>query len=185
MNISASNTVSTHVDLTKDMLLNQAMLRLAAEPNALFLGQNVEYDGNVMFKHLEGIPASQRLELPVAEEMQMGMSIGLALQGFLPVSIYPRLDFLMLAMNQLVNHLDKLVLMSKGEFNPKVIIRTKVGSTRPLNAGPQHTQDHTQALQLMLKRVMVLKITAPSDIMWVYGEAIKSKGSTLIIEALE
>ena len=111
-----------------DSLLNQAMLMLAAQPKALFLGQNVAYDGNVMFKHLEGVPMEQRLELPVCEELQMGMSTGLALQGILPISIYPRFDFLILALNQLVNHLDKLAYMSRGDYQPKVIIRTKVGS---------------------------------------------------------
>ena len=179
------NIVGSDAVIGADALLNQAMLLLAAQPTTLFLGQNVEYDGNVMFKHLKGIPASQRLELPVAEEMQMGMSIGLALQGYLPISIYPRFDFLLLAMNQLVNHLDKLVVMSRGEFNPKVIIRTKVGSKWPLNAGPQHTQDHTEALRLMLGRVVVVKIRSPDEIMEVYEEAIKQEGSTLVIEALE
>ena len=43
----------------------------------------------------------------------MGLSLGLALQGFVPVSIYPRIDFLLSATNQLVNHLDKIRLMSK------------------------------------------------------------------------
>ena len=95
------------------------MFHLAAEPNALFLGQNVAYPGNVMFKDLEGILMEQRLELPVCEELQMGISIGLALQGYLPISIYPRCDFLLLAMNQLVNHLDKLALMSQNQFQPK------------------------------------------------------------------
>lgn len=167
------------------MLLNQAMLMLAAAPNAIFIGQNVEYDGNVVYKHLEGVPAEQRLELPVAEEMQMGMSIGLALQGFLPISIYPRMDFLMLAMNQLVNHLDKLEAMSKGQYRPKVIIRTKVGAKQPLDAGPQHTQDHTEALQLMLHNVHVLKISRPEAILAGYQTALDSIKSCLIVEALD
>ena len=173
------NTVAT-----ADQLLNQAMLLLAAEPNAVFLGQNVLYDGNVMFKHFEGVPYAQRLELPVVEEFQMGLSIGLALQGFLPISIYPRCDFLLLAMNQLVNHLDKLPLMTKGAFRPKVIIRTKVGSKYPLNAGPQHTHDHTAAFRLMLTTVNVARIETASQIMPTYQKAINSPVSTLIIEAL-
>lgn len=169
---------------TIDERLNEAMLLLAAEKNAIFLGQNVEFDGNVMFRHLAGVPVSQRLELPVAEELQMGMSIGLALQGFLPITIYPRMDFLLLAMNQLVNHLDKLSTMSNQQFQPKVIIRTKVGSKSPLNAGPQHTQDHTEALRLMLTTVVVMKVTVPEQIIPTYAEAIRRSSSTLIVEAL-
>lgn len=173
------------VALTKDELLNQAMLLLAAQPRALFLGQNVAYDGNVVYKHLAGIPMDQRLELPVCEELQMGMSIGLALQGFLPISIYPRMDFLVLALNQLVNHLDKLPAMSQGQYRPKVIIRTKVGSKHPLDAGPQHTQDHTAALRLMLTSVKVAKIVKPEEILPAYRQALGDEMSTLVVEALD
>ena len=161
------------------------MFHLAAEPNALFLGQNVAYPGNVMFKDLEGILMEQRLELPVCEELQMGISIGLALQGYLPISIYPRCDFLLLAMNQLVNHLDKLALMSQNQFQPKVIIRTKVGSKWPLDAGPQHTQDHISSLKGMLQTVVVEQLRRPGGIILTYERAIARPGSTLIVEALD
>lgn len=168
-----------------DVMLQRAMHFLATQPRALFIGQNVAYDGNIVFKHLEGIPQELRIELPVVEEMQMGISIGLSLAGFLPISIYPRLDFLMLAMNQLVNHLDKLPLMSNGGYQPKVIIKTKVGSKSPLNAGPQHTQDHTEALKLMLTTVTVEKIRHVNDILPVYQRALERPLSTLVIEALD
>ena len=172
-----------------DAELNRAMLLLAEQPRALFLGQNVAYDGNVMYRHLEGVPSEQRLELPVAEELQMGMSIGLALQGFLPISLYPRMDFLLLAMNQLVNHLDKLPSMSQWPiapaFAPKVIIRTKLGSRQPLDAGPQHTQDHTEAFRSMLKTVWIVRIKHCEAIMPTYRDAIERKRSTLVVEALD
>lgn len=158
---------------------------LAAHPKAIFLGQNVEFDGNVMYAHLEGVPAEQRLELPVVEELQMGISTGLALQGFLPISLYPRCDFLLRAADQLINHLDKLCFMSQGQFNPKVIIRTRVGSVWPLNAGPQHTQDHSSAFKAMLNHVHVDKITEPEQIMPIYKAALKRDRPTLIVEKLD
>ena len=167
------------------MSLNAAMLMLASDPRVIFLGQNVCYDGNVMFKDLEGIPMNRRLELPVAEEMQMGMSIGLSLQGYIPVSVYPRMDFLLLAMNQLVNHLDKLESMSQGQYKPKVIIRTKVGAKTPLNAGPQHTQDHTEAIRAMLTNVDVLKIRKADHALITYKGALLSPRSTLIVEDIQ
>ena len=43
-------------------------------------------------------------------------------------------------MNQLVNHLDKIEIISKGNFKPKVIVRVLVGSKKPLDAGLQHTK---------------------------------------------
>ena len=64
----------------------------------------------------------------------MGISTGLALQGYIPITCYPRFDFLILAMNQLVNHLDKIRHMSFDEFKPRVIIRTSIGSKNRLMA---------------------------------------------------
>lgn len=165
-------------------LFKQAMHYLASQPNAVFLGQNVVYDGNVMFNHLEEIPSSQRMELPVVEELQTGIALGLSLQGYLPISIYPRMDFLLRAMDQLVNHLDKLAVMTQGQFKPKVIIRTRVGAKTPLDAGPQHTQNHTEAFRLMLKHVKVLRIIVPEGILPAYEEAVRLEGSVIVVEQL-
>jgi len=156
------------------------MRLLAADPRVVFIGQNVAYPGNAIFDSLDGVPMSQRIELPVIEETQMGMAIGLALMGYIPVSIYPRMDFLLLCMNQLVNHLDKIPLMSG--YNPKVIIRAKVGARTPLDGGPQHTQDHTEALRGMLTTVRVVKLTDLSQASKVYQEAMEADVSTLVVE---
>lgn len=160
------------------------MRMLAAQPGAYFIGQGVAADGVATFDSLDGVPMEQRLELPVVEELQMGMGIGLALQGFLPVLIYPRIDFLLRAADQLVNHLDKLEEMSRGQFKPKVIIRTRVGSRAPLDPGPQHRQNHTEAFRHMLTTVQVWEIEYPSDIMPAYEGALSRARSSLVIEAL-
>lgn len=162
----------------------QAMTLLAKDSRCLFLGQDVVYAGTSMHRHLAGVPRSQRIEMPVAEDLQMGISTGLALQGFLPVSVYPRMDFLMRAMDQLVNHLDKLDRMSKGQFRPKVIIRTRVGGKTPLDAGPQHTQDHTLAFKFMLENIEVSRVFLPKEILPTYEQALERKGSTLVVESL-
>ncbi len=164
--------------------LNQAMMMLAKHPKTLFIGQGVAYDGVSMFRDLDGVPMDQRIEFPVAEELQMGASIGLAMQGFLPISIFPRMDFLLRAMDALVNHLDKIPVMSMGQWVPKVIIRTRVGSKSPLDAGPQHTQNHTVAMQLMLKNIWVVEITKREEIRCVYEQALRRQNSTLVVESL-
>ncbi|MCS7008832.1 MAG: hypothetical protein NZL93_02710, partial [Chthoniobacterales bacterium] len=106
--------------------LKRSMEWLAQDPRVLFIGQAVEVPGTAMSNTVKDIPTIRRIELPVAEEMQMGMTIGLALQGFVPVSIYPRWNFLLLAVNQLINHLDKISIMSNGGYRPKAIIRTGI-----------------------------------------------------------
>lgn len=169
--------------MTYKEALTAAMTMLAEDPRTLFVGQTVVYGGQTMFPTLAGVPMDKRIEMPVAEDFQMGFCTGLALQGFIPVSIYPRWDFLILAANQLVNHLDKLPLM--GDFRPKVIIRTAVGPRVPLDAGPQHTQNHTAAFRLMLKTVEVLDIKTAEGAVAAYAYALSCPGSVLVVEHLE
>jgi pyruvate/2-oxoglutarate/acetoin dehydrogenase E1 component len=162
--------------------LTRAMSLLAEDERVLFLGQSVRYTGHALYAGLKHLPAGRRIELPVFEDTQLGMSIGLALQGAVPVCLFPRMDFLIIAANQLVNHLDKMEEMSAGQFLPRVIIRTALGSVQPLIPGPQHCQDHTEALRSMLRRVEVVRLERSSDIVPAYRRALAAEGSTILIE---
>lgn len=165
--------------------LAKAMRMLAKNDRVLFIGQTVSYPGSGLYSTLEGIAEVKRIELPVMEEVQMGMSIGLALEGYIPVSIYPRMDFLILATNMLVNHLDKIEEMSCGQFKPKVIIRTAIGATRPLYPGVQHIQDYTDALARMTENISIFKLTDAKSIIPYYKQALESKKSSLLVELSE
>lgn len=164
--------------------MKASMEWLARDPRTVFIGQAVEVPGTAMSNTVKDIPIARRIELPVAEELQMGMSIGLALQGQVPVSIYPRWNFLLLAANQLVNHLDKLGVMSNGGYQPKVIIRTSIGSQRPLHPQFQHIGDFTDALRLMCTTVEVVRLDEPRQIFPAYKRALlRDDGrSTLLVE---
>lgn len=159
--------------------LTKAMT-LCAKSGAVIVGQSVEFDGQAMYQTFSGVPVEQRIEFPVAEDFQMGFCTGLSLSGVLPVCVYPRFDFLLLAVNQLVNHLDKFPFMSG--YKPKVIIRTAVGSTFPLNPGPQHCQNHSAAFEDMCKSVRVVRLEESGDIVPAYSEALRSDVSTLLVE---
>lgn len=164
--------------------LCRAMDYLAQHPKTLFIGQAVEYKGTAMTNTLKGVPPIKKVELPVAEEMQMGMSIGLALEGIIPVSIYPRWNFLLSATSQIVNHLDKLTEMSNGGYTPKVIIRTGIGSINPLNPGPQHTGDCTEAFRSMCRNIEVIRLEEPCDVFPAYVKALTREDgkSTIVVE---
>ena len=136
--------------------LIRSMNYLSKKKDTIFIGQSVNFSGNAIFNTLSKVPERKKIELPVFEEVQMGMSIGLALNGFTPITCYPRFDFLILAMNQLVNHLDKIRLMSDNTFKPRVIIRTSIGSKVPLDGGVQHTQDYTKIFKSTLTEVDVI-----------------------------
>lgn len=161
---------------TYKQALIDAMTMLAEDPRVIFLGQGVAYPGTYMSETLEGVPMERRTEMPVAEEMQLGLSIGMAMEGFVPVSIFPRWNFLLLAANQLVNHLDKI------KPQPKVIVRVGVGSTRPLYPGEQHDGDFTDAFGLMLRYTPIVRVRQPEAILPAYQTALEANGATVIVE---
>ena len=163
--------------------LTEAMELMAQNENVIFLGQCVGYPGNALYRNLEGIDISRRIEMPVTEDMQMGISTGLALSGMIPVTIYPRVDFLICASSQLINHLDKFPGMSNNRVRPKVVIRVCVGSTSPLHPGVQHCSDHTESYKTLLKTVDVVELNKADQIVPSYAEALAKDGiSTLLIE---
>jgi pyruvate/2-oxoglutarate/acetoin dehydrogenase E1 component len=160
--------------------LKRSMEYLNSIENSVFLGQAVGYAGTGMTNTLKDCDPAKRIEVPVFEDSQMGMSIGLSLAGYLPVSIYPRWNFLLLATNQIVNHLDKICQYS--DFSPKVIIRTSIGSQRPLHPQHQHVGDYTDAFKKMLTRVDVVRLDNPEDIFPAYEWAVQNPKSTILVE---
>lgn len=172
-------TKNYHSEILKSMKL------LEKQKNSIFLGQSVEYPGNLIFKTLTKINKKKKLEVPVFEDVQMGMSIGLALEGFLPITTYPRFDFLLLAFNQMINHLDKMPIITDGQFLPKVIIRVLVGAKKPLDAGEQHTQNYVKEVTKMTKTLNVFDLKNKSQIYKSYQKALKSKYASLMVEYSE
>jgi pyruvate/2-oxoglutarate/acetoin dehydrogenase E1 component len=137
-----------------------------------------------MTNTLKDVSRHKLLEMPVDEEMQMGITNGLAVAGTVPISIYPRWNFLLLTMNQLINHLDRMPDFSHGEYIPKVIIRTGIGSVRPLHPQAQHVGDFTDGLRLMTRNIEIIRLEEPEDIFPAYERAYtRTDGkSTLIVE---
>ena len=178
-----------HLDLKYKNEIIRSMEWLAKKDDTIFLGQAVKYSGNAMYNTTKTVPEGKLVELPVFEDVQMGMSMGMALEGFVPITSYPRFDFLICASNQLVNHLDKITIMSEGQFQPRVIIRTSIGSRIPLDAGEQHTQDHTQAYRNLLKRADVVILEESDDIFPAFKHAYErqplSKYDSLVTLLIE
>ena len=164
--------------------LKRAMNFLATDPRTLFIGQAVAVPGTAMSNTLVDVDPARRIELPVAEEMQMGMTTGLALAGMVPVSVFPRWNFLLCAMSQLINHLDKVEVMSGGGFRAKAIVRTSVGAERPLHPQCQHVGDFTEAVRSMCRTIEVIRLDEPADVFPAYERALlRDDGrSTLLVE---
>jgi pyruvate/2-oxoglutarate/acetoin dehydrogenase E1 component len=151
--------------------LQRSMEWLASQPDTIFIGQAVEFPGTAMSNTLKNVDKSKLIELPVNEDMQMGFTTGMALNKTVPVSLFPRWNFLLLAANQLVNHLDKMKIMSNGGFQPKVIIRTSIGSQRPLHPQHQHISDFTGGFRAMCDFVDIIRLEEPEQIFESYQHA--------------
>jgi pyruvate/2-oxoglutarate/acetoin dehydrogenase E1 component len=164
--------------------LVRSMDYLSSQEKSIFLGQAVAVPGTAMRNTLLNVPSNKLFELPVEEDFQLGLSIGLALDEYTPISIYPRWNFLLLATNQIVNHLDKLHELTGLETPPKVIIRTGIGSVKPLHPGPQHTGDFTEAFKSICSNLNVVRLDDASEIFPNYKYAYERQDgiSTLLVE---
>lgn len=162
------------------------MTLLSESPKTIFIGQSISYPGTGLYDSLTHIPVGKKYEFPVAENLQMGICVGLALKGFIPVSIYPRWNFLLSATDQIVNHLDKYSLMSSGEFTPKVIIRVSIGSENPINPQEQHKGDFSEAFKLMCRTIEIINLKEAKNIIPAYKYALSfSKNSCIIVESAD
>jgi pyruvate/2-oxoglutarate/acetoin dehydrogenase E1 component len=130
--------------------LAAAMTELARDPLVRFIGYGVKV-GAIAGKGFGGVNPAQLVETPVAENLMVGMAIGMSLAGLRPVVYIERMDFILNALDAIVNHLDKIGQMSHGEFKPAIILRVVVGNkTKPLYTGATHVQDFTGALREMV-----------------------------------
>jgi pyruvate/2-oxoglutarate/acetoin dehydrogenase E1 component len=131
---------------------------------------------------LNGVSKSKMIEVPVMEETQMGMSLGMAMAGKFVITFYPRWDFIICATNQLVNHVDKLKLMSGGNWDANMIIRLGKGSDKPLDPGHQHKGNYLDQFKELCPNIKFIELTDPTQIESSYVEAYENGGIHVIVE---
>ena len=90
----------------------------------------------------------------------------------------------MYSLNQLINHIDKFKVMAGTEIVPKIIIRTGIGSQRPLHPQFQHIGDFSEAIQKMCTTIEVIKLEEPEQIFKSYQKAYERKDgiNTILVE---
>ena len=93
---------------------------------------------------------------PLSEDAMTGAAVGMALAGLRPVHVHIRMDFLMLAMNQLVNVAAKSRYMYGGQVHLPLVVRAMIGKSWGQGA------QHSQGLHSFFMHVPGLKVAAPS-----------------------
>lgn len=160
--------------------LTECMDKLNTIENIVFIGQQIVYAGNPMSTTLVNVDKEKMIETPVFEEVQMGITLGMAMTGKTVVSFYPRWDFIVSATNQLVNHVDKYNLMTGKDVH--ILIRLGKGSDVPLDPGHQHKNDYFSEFSSMCTHIKFHNLTSVDKIEPAYTEAINDGGIHVLVE---
>ncbi len=132
---------------------------LQKKSNAVLFGQGVGDPAGIFGTTLglaEEFGEDRVIDMPIMEEGMTGIAIGMALNGLYPIQTHIRVDFLLLAANQLINMAAKYRYMYGGFFQVPMLIRAVVG--RSWGQGPQHSQ----SLQSLLAHIPGLTVIMPS-----------------------
>ena len=160
--------------------LTKVMSDLAKLDETIFIGQQIIYAGNPMSTTLTDVPKEKMIEVPVMEETQMGMSLGLAITGKTVISFYPRWDFVISAANQLINHVDKYELMTGQRVN--ILIRVGKGANVPLDPGHQHKANYINEFKTMCPNIEIHDLKTWQDVELSYKYAIENGGVHILAE---
>jgi pyruvate/2-oxoglutarate/acetoin dehydrogenase E1 component len=116
---------------------------------------------------------------PLSEDAMTGAAVGMALAGLRPIHVHIRMDFLMLAMNQLVNVAAKTRYMYGGRAGCPLVVRAMIGKSWGQGA------QHSQGLHSFFMHVPGLKVAAPStphDAKGCLAAAVRDDDPVLFVE---
>ena len=152
------------------------------DPRVVVIGQGVDdFKGFVGTTSglAEKFGPDRVMDTPVAEDGMTGVAIGMALAGLRPIHTHIRMDFMLLAVNQLINMAAKSRYMSGGAVQVPLTVRTVIG--RSWGQGAQHSQ----GLHSMYAHVPGLKVVAPStpyDAKGCLVSAIRDNNPVIFVE---
>lgn len=155
---------------------------MARDPRVFLLGEDIAKQGGI-FGQFKGLPERFGLErvrdTPISEPTLVGAVLGAALVGTRPVLDIHFADFLLLAMDELVNQIASLRYMSGGRLKAPLVIRAPDGAIR--SAGAHHSKS-LEALFLHLPGFKVVAPAAPRDAKGLLKSAIRSDDPVLYLE---
>ena len=154
---------------------------MRADPRVLVLGEDVAEGGpwGATAGLVEEFGAERVRNTPISEAAICGVAIGAAQSGLRPVVEIMFIDFLTLALDQLVNQAAKAHFMSGGQLSVPLVLRTQGG------AGQRGAAQHSQSLEAWLAHVPGLKIAMPStaaDAAGLLAAAIADPGPVVFVE---
>lgn len=134
---------------------------LGAYPEVFVIGQGLWspwYVGNSMTDLDKKFGAHRVIDTPVSESACTGAAVGAALAGMKPIVVHPRMDFMLYAMDAIVNQAAKWSHMVGGQAAPGVTIRAII------NRGGEQGAQHSQALHAWFAHVPGLRVVMPATV---------------------
>jgi len=152
------------------------------DPRVIVMGLGVD-DPKAILGSTHGLPEKyghdRIFDTPLSEDAMTGIAIGMAQAGLRPIHIHIRMDFLMLAMNQLVNVAAKSHYMYGGQLHVPLVVRAIIGKSWGQGA------QHSQSLYSFFTHVPGLKVVAPTtphDAKGCLMEAVEDNNPVIFIE---
>src|SRR5688572_9267694 len=134
-------------------------LEMSRDHNVVVFGLDVD-DPKAIQGTTLGLPAKFGAErcfgTPLSEDAMTGAAVGMALAGLRPIHVHIRMDFLLLAMNQLVNVAAKTRYMYGGQVHLPMVVRAMIGKSWGQGA------QHSQGLHSLFMHVPGMKVVAPA-----------------------
>jgi len=134
---------------------------LKKHPKVFVVGQGLWspwYVGNSMSELEKEFGKKRIIDCPVSEAASTGLAIGASLCGYRAIIVHPRMDFMFLAMDQIINQAAKWRFMYAGQANCAVTIRGII------NRGGEQGAQHSQALQSLFAHIPGLHVVMPTTV---------------------
>jgi pyruvate dehydrogenase E1 component beta subunit len=163
------------------MALDEAM---SADERVVLLGEDIGDDqGGGVFKITKGLSAKygrhRVRSTPISEQAIIGAAVGAAISGMRPVAEIMLMNFVTVAMDQIVNHAAKLRFMSGGQTHVPLVIRTTTGAG--VGFGGQHS-DMLEAWFAHVPGLRVVMASNPADAKGLLLSAIEDDDPVILIE---
>ncbi len=155
---------------------------LASDPRVFVIGQGLWspwYAGGSMQDLEKEFGRDRVLDSPVSENATTGLAVGAAIAGMRPIVFHPRMDFMLLAVDPIVNQAANWSYIFGGRVKAPVVIRAVI------NRGGEQGAQHSQALQAMFMHIPGLKVVMPStayDAKGLLISAVNDGGPVLYID---
>lgn len=146
--------------LSYSLAMNEALHQIMSIDESVFvIGQGVKspwYVGNTVQGLLEKFGPERVIDTPVSENALTGVAVGTALVGMRPVVVHPRMDFMMFAMDPIINEAANWHYMTGGRASVPVVIRGII------NRGGEQAAQHSQAIHALFAHIPGLKVVLPA-----------------------